>query len=160
MKRRSFLLAILPLFLFLAPFARAAPETRAVQEDNIREAVFRHQFGNNASGQKQGAKVYFLSLGWKTDPSDEFMARFAGNTPPVKKVSEADSSAMKGVHDKKTGESGLIFNVGKITWKSDTEATANGGYYKAGLSASGNTYTLEKKDGVWTVTKDVMNWIS
>ena len=60
--------------------------------------------------------------------------------------------------DKKTGEQGLIFNVTRIQWKSDTEV--EGGYYEAGLSASGNTYTLKKDKGKWQVTKDKMDWIS
>ena len=39
-------------------------------------------------------------------------------------------------------------------------ATVNGGYFEAGLSASGNVYTVERLKGVWTVVKDEMTWIS
>jgi hypothetical protein len=36
-----------------------------------------------------------------------------------------------------------------------------GGYFEAGLSASGNTYTLgRQRDGSWLVTSDQMQWIS
>jgi len=32
--------------------------------------------------------------------------------------------------------------------------------YEAGLSASGNTYTVKKIKGKWKVTNDKMHWIS
>lgn len=54
----------------------------------------------------------------------------------------------------------LIFRVTSIKWKSDTEVDVSGGYYEAGLSASGNTYTVKKEKGKWKVTNDKMHWIS
>ncbi|MGO8925829.1 MAG: hypothetical protein ACLQU3_02885 [Limisphaerales bacterium] len=154
---------ITSLFLFLA-FASVsvgADPARQRQEDDIREAVFRWQFDHNVSGQQKKAKVYFLSVGEKYgDPSDEFIKRFADNKPPVRKRSECTADAGKGVLDKKTGEQGLIFNVTSIKWSSDTEVEVEGGYYEAGLSASGNIYTVKKEKGKWKVTKDKMGWIS
>jgi hypothetical protein len=135
---------------------------KAAEELDIRETTFRYQFGKNASGQQQSAKSFYLAVSAddkQTDPDDAFIERFAGNEPPVKKVSECDSSGA-GVVDKKTGESGLIFKTGAIKWVSDTEVEISGGYYEAGLSASGNTYYLKKVNGKWTVIKDVMHWIS
>ena len=133
--------------------------------EDIREATFRHQFGMNASGQQTSAKVYFLSItddktGKSIDPSAAFLKRFAGNQPRVGGVSECKASAEKGVLDIKTGEQGLIFSVDTIRWISETKVAVGGGSYEAGLSASGNTYMLEKKDGKWVVVKDVRNWIS
>jgi hypothetical protein len=154
---------ITSLFLFLA-FASVsvgADPARQRQEDDIREAVFRWQFDHNVSGQQKKAKVYFLSVGDNYgDPSDEFIKRFADNKPPVRKRSECTADAGKGVLDKKTGGQGLIFNVTRIQWKSDTEVEVEGGYYEAGLSASGNTYTLKKDKGKWQVTKDKLDEIS
>jgi len=94
---------------------------RSGDEDDIREAVFRFQFDHNASGLQQNAKVYFLSLGkGDKDPSDEFMERFRGQKPPVKKVSQGTVS-VTGVKDKETREQGLIFRVTSIKWISHTE---------------------------------------
>ena len=154
---------ILPMLLAFtsgcASIASGAP--RLSQEDNIREAVFRYQFNHNASGQQQRAAFYCLAVGEKrSDPSDEFMKRFADHKPPVRKVSECQIDPSKGVIDKRTGTSGLVFRVTGITWISDSEVEAAGGYYEAGLSSSGNTYTLTKQHGQWKVSKDKMNWIS
>jgi hypothetical protein len=66
----------------------------------------------------------------------------------------------RGVVDKDTGKSGLIFSVGAIKWISDTEAEVSGGYYEAGLSSSGNVYFVKRRDGKWVVTGDKMLWIS
>jgi hypothetical protein len=138
---------------------------RTAQLDDIREATFRYQFVKNASGLQQNAKVYFLAitdprLERPKNPSDTFLARFAGNHPRVAKVSASDSTAMTGVKDKQTGEQRLIFNVGAIRWISNTTVEVDGGYYEASESAAGSTYYLVKKDGRWIVQRDVMHWIS
>jgi hypothetical protein len=122
--------------------------------------VFRHLFEHNASGQQKKAGVYCLSLREDADPSDEFMKRFAGHNPPVRKLSECSIGPFDGVVDKRTHKVGLKFRVSSITWISATEAEATGGYFEGGLSASGNTYTVKKVHGKWRVTKDKMNWIS
>jgi len=116
---------------------------------------------HNGSGQQRNAEVYFLEVGEKgADPTDEFMKRFADQKPPVRKVSACTASAGKGVLDKKTGQKGLIFRITSIEWKSDKKIDVRGGYYEAGLSASGNTYTVKKEKGKWKVTNDKMHWIS
>jgi hypothetical protein len=127
-------------------------------EDDIREAVFRYQFKHNASGQQQNTKVYFLSVGKNKDPSDAFMARFRNHKPPVKKRSDATGKFE--VIDKKTGDRGLIFSAGTIKQLDNDKVIVDGGYYEAGLSSSGNAYTVERKDNKWVVTKDQMLWIS
>jgi len=151
----SFLL----LFVF-ASVGLSADDARKIQEDDIREAVFRWQFEHNDSFQQEKAKVYFLEVGEKEgDPSDELTKRFAGNKPPVRKRSVCSVST-RGDFDKKTGEKGLVFRVRIIEWKSDTEVEVKGGYHEHGLSASGNTYTMKQKSGKWRVTNDKMDWIS
>lgn len=127
-------------------------------EDDTREAVFRYEFAHNASGQQQNAKVYFLSLDKDKDPSDAFMSRFKDHKPPVKKRSQATREAE--VIDKDTGERGLIFRATAIKQLDENKVTVDGGYYEAGLSSSGNTYTVERIKHKWVVTKDLMNWIS
>ena len=148
------------LFAFLS-VGMGADNARQSQEDDIREAVFRWQFDHNVSGQQKKAKVYSLAVGEKySDPSDQFMKRFADNQPPVRKRSECNADAGKGVLDKKTGEQGLLFHVTSIKWKSDAQVEVEGGYYEAGLSASGNIYTLKNERGNWKVTNDKLVEIS
>jgi hypothetical protein len=155
------IIAQLFLLVGFASLGLAADKSRENQTGDIREAVFRWQFDHNASGQQKKAQVYFLEIGQKGgDPSDEFMKRFVDHKPPVRKVSACSADAGKGVLDKTTGEKGLIFRVTSIDWKSDTEVDVQGGYYEAGESASGNTYTLKKEKGKWKVTNDKMHWIS
>ena len=138
-------------------------KTRAADEDNIREAVYRYQFQHNASGLKQNAKAYFLGIekGRQiADPSDAFMKRFAGAKPPAKKWSQAEFRPDKGIVDKTTGERGLGFHTGAIKWISRAKVEVEGGYQEANLSASKNTYTLVKKGSRWVVTQDRLRAIS
>jgi hypothetical protein len=144
-----------------APIDSAAK--KLVQEEHIREAVFRYQFENNVSGQQKSAKAYFLSLGAAgkpSDPSNELLARFINHNPPVKKVSQCTFSVSEGVKDRSTGERGLVFMITKINWISSTSVEVEGGYYEAGLSGSANRYLVKFKNGKWVVTEDTMLWIS
>lgn len=141
-------------------FKQAIVEQSPVEAD-IREAVFHYQFKRNASGQQQRASAYFLIIGEQDgNPSDEFIRRFASHSPPVKPASRCWSSMRRGVVDKDTGRSGLIFSVGSIKWINDTEVEVSGGYYEAGLSSSGNIYFVKRRGGKWEVTGDKMLWIS
>lgn len=154
---------ILPMLLAfaLACTNGASDADRLKQQDDIREAVFRYQFAHNASGQQTGAAVYCLWVGEKaTDPSDDFMRRFANHKPPVRKMSECKADPSHGVIDKRTGAQGLGFRATSIKWLSDIEVEVEGGYYEAGLSASGNTYIVNKQKGKWVVSSDRMNWIA
>jgi hypothetical protein len=131
---------------------------KPADEDDIREAVFRYEFAHNASGQQQHAKVYFLSVDKDEDPSDAFMSRFKDHQPPVKKRSRATGEFE--VIDRDTGERGLIFRATTIKQLGEDKVEVDGGYYEAGLSSSGNTYAVARKDHEWVVTKDEMRWIS
>ncbi len=155
--------AIRTTLLALACLSTAGTQsdaTRLREEDDVREAVFRYQFERNSSGQQKRAGVYCLSIGENADPSDEFIKRFANHSPPVRKISACTVGPFDGVVDKLTHKLGLVFRVSSIKWISGYEVEATGGYYEAGLSASGNTFTVSKRLGKWKVTKDKMNWIS
>lgn len=136
--------------------------------DEIREAVFRYQFLHNASGQQQNAGAYFIGLyvpddylhgTHYVDPTDNLLARFAGNVPPVKKSSECTYS-VQGVFDIRTGARGLLFRIESIREIDPNQVEATGGYFEAGLSASGNVYTVTRTNDRWTVVKDRLIWIS
>jgi hypothetical protein len=141
--------------------------TQLTAQDTVRVVVFRYQFDHNHSGQQHTAKVYFLSVMvleestgyWDDhDPSSGVLRCFDGNTPPVKAFSKCRRSE-EGAFDLETNEMGLLFQTGAIRWITNDQAEVDGGYFEGGLSASGDTYYLERKDGQWIVTKDVMHWI-
>src|SRR5689334_427177 len=123
-----------------AILSRAADISRESQVNDIREAVFRYQFEHNASGQQQSAHDYYLAIGDKdSDPSDEFMKRFAHHKPPVRKASASRIVPSTGaVVNRRNGRTGLLFNVSAITWVSDTEVNVIGGYSEGNVSASGD----------------------
>jgi hypothetical protein len=150
------------MLLITGTLAVCGAETaRQTDEMNIREAVFRCQFTNDASGVNLKGKVFFLQMGEdkKADPSDEFMQCFAGHTPPVRKASACEIRP-HGPVDRKTGEAGLVFHVGAIKWISDTDVDVEGGFYEGMRSAAGYTFTLKKEDGKWRVIKSRLEWIS
>jgi hypothetical protein len=134
-------------------------QDRDMDKQDIREAVFRYQFNHNASGQQQNAKVYFLSLDQDKDPSNEFMERFKGTEPPVKKASQASKSA-GGVVDKETGERGLLFRITSIKRLGENEVEVEGGYFEAGQSASRNVYRVKHENGKWVVKEEKLKRIS
>ncbi|MBA4016857.1 MAG: hypothetical protein C0483_06700 [Pirellula sp.] len=122
-------------------------EPSEVEHAAVREALLRHQFKRNASGAQQNAKAYFIQIDDK-DPDDAFLNRFDGHAPPVRLGSQF-----------RVGD-GLLFHVEAFKWIDANTVEASGGYYEANLSSSGNSYRLERKNGVWQVTVDKMNWIS
>jgi hypothetical protein len=132
----------------------------SAEVDDVREAALRYMFQKNASGAQQRAHVFCIAFADK-DPPAAFLSRLDDVHPTVKPSSACDASAAKGVTDKSTGQSGLLFNLdGDIRWTDANHAEIDGGYYEAGLSASGNTYYVERKNGKWVVIRDVMHWIS
>jgi hypothetical protein len=139
--------------------------SRSAYEDDVLEAVFRHQFGHDASGLQWRARVFFLSV-YDRDPSNNLMDRFERHEPPVKRVSECEISAKaRGtsaiwVVDSNTGEPGLIYRVERITWVSDAEAEVTGGYYAGGRAGSGNLYRVVREGEEWVVKKDTPQWVS
>jgi hypothetical protein len=154
-------LRLLFLVLTSAYFSLATDTNRIGQEDHIREVVFRYQFEHNASGQQKRAHAFCLALGEKgSDPAEQLMKRFAHHRPPVRKASACHVTSSGEVIDNHTNESALIFFISSITWISDSEVKAEGGYEEGNVSSSGNTYTVRKQNSKWEVTDDKMNSIS
>jgi len=121
----------------------------SAEEAAIYEAVFRYQFLHNASAAQQQARAYFLQVDGKNPPPD-FLECFSGHAPPV----------TKGSRFRLHGTGGLLFRVDGIKWLDDDHVEVGGGYYEGPLSASGNTYHVTRKAGVWVVERDVMWMIS
>jgi len=142
------------------PVSTTQPTARENDRLDVLEAVFRHQFGHNGSAGQQKVDYYFLSLDKNADPPAELLARFKGESPKVFPISFAKASPGQWVKHKDLGGRGLVFRITSIAWLDEDTAEVKGGYYEAVLSASGNTYTVTRKNGVWRVTDDEMNWIS
>jgi hypothetical protein len=99
----------------------------------------------SASAQQQSANLYFLSLEHPSiDPSGCLLARFSKHQPQVKK--NTDSVDHAGVLDTVTGKRGLRFYISTIKWLNADEVQVEGGYYEGGLSASGNRYSVERRN--------------
>ena len=121
--------------------------SRAVEEENIIELVFRHQI--EEEGKSEGVAVFFLSRGEDTDPSDEFMRRFV-DMPGVRKFSQGNKRG-DGVTDKRTGERGVILKVHRIEWISDAEVKVGTGTYAWGMGQSGYVCRVGRDNGRWIV---------
>jgi hypothetical protein len=162
-KRYTISATIAFMLLCTGAMAQSSPPI----DPDIAETTFRYQFAHNASGQQADAHVYCIGFAAtngespeRRDPSPEFLSRFGDVTPPVKAYSQCSTSADKGVIDKATGKEGLIFTISSVKCADATRCEVEGGYYEASLSASGNTYYLERHDAKWVVVKDVMHWIA
>jgi hypothetical protein len=138
--------AIAPMERFLS-FLRS-PADRAIQEDDIRESVFRYRMDHEHIDGP-----FFLDIDGK-DPSDTFMARFAN---PGRKVKEASQSYFRKdlphgrLCDRSTDEPGVAFSVRAISWLSLGRVEVRGGMYCGGLCADSGIYRLKKKNGRWAV---------
>ena len=121
--------------------------SRAVEEANIMEAVFRNQIAEENSSEGKG--VIFLSLAGDMDPRDEFMHRFA-DMPLVRKVSQANKRG-DGVTDKQTGERGIILNVHRLEWTSNAEVSVDVGTYAWGWGQSGSVCRVVLQNDKWVV---------
>lgn len=134
------------------------------EDDAIRLAVYRYLVQHNASGGQLRVPFVCLEIDQgdhPRDPSPFIMAAMRKSPVRVVPGSACESSA-RGVFlkaDHAAGE-GLVFRTEEVEIAGD-KAKVTGGYFEAGLSASGNLYSLERQpDGSWLVTHDEMQWIS
>ena len=118
---------------------------------DLLETFFRYKFENNASAQKQDAEAYFLEIEGE-DPSPEFLARFTGHSPPVKKGSEfvmGGSIVIDG--EAPTEGNGLLFRIDSYKWIGlfGNCVKISGGYSEGNLSASWASYIWIRRKGKW-----------
>ncbi|MGH9509955.1 MAG: hypothetical protein ACRD2M_08460 [Terriglobales bacterium] len=144
-------------------FSRVPPD-RSIQEDDIREAVFRYRIKERYTEFSQSPS--FLTIDGK-DPSDAFMARFAGAKPPVKKgsgayVKENPFTEMVGDPNKRPPLEGMLrdrsndkkafsVHVGEISWMTPALVEVKGGTYCGWTCGDGGLFRVVKKDGQWRV---------
>ena len=115
------------------------------------EVFFRYKFENNASGQQQEAEAYFLEIQGE-DPPPEFLARFQGHSPPIKKGSEfvmEGSIVREG--ETPTEGNGLLFRIDSYRWVGLFRncVKISGGYSEAELSASWASHIWMRRKGKW-----------
>ena len=119
-------------------------ETLEPETLDLFEAFFRYKFDNNYSGAQQNAEAYFLEIDGE-DPPPEFLARFEGHSPPVKKGSEFImwSEFVRG--------NGLLFRIDsyKRFGRFRNRAIISGGYSEGDLSASWASYIWVRRKGKW-----------
>jgi hypothetical protein len=149
----------------LANRAAATPQpARASDEEEIRLAVYRYLVGHNASGAQARAPFVCLEINQddqSRDPSPFILTAMSESRPRAVPVSACESG-QDGVFLKSDHAAGrgLVLRTEKVKIDGG-KATVTGGYFEAGLSASGDVYTLERqRDGSWVVTSDEMQWIS
>ena len=115
------------------------------------ETFFRYKFENNASAEKQDAEAYFLEIAGE-DPPPEFLARFKGHSPSVKKGSEfvmGGSIVIEG--EAPTEGNGLLFRIDSYQWIGlfGNCVKISGGYSEGNLSASWASYIWIRRKGKW-----------
>lgn len=122
--------------------SQGSSPTRAADEQDIAEAVFRYQFDHNASGLQNKAARYCLSLPGDRSPGEAFLQRFAGNQPPVASADECE----------RVGGKNLYFRVQKYDWRKENEVWIRGGYSEGRLSSSVEAFRVVRRNGRWVVT--------
>ncbi|HUO93646.1 MAG TPA: hypothetical protein VMU22_12020 [Rhizomicrobium sp.] len=147
----------------LSPAAASQLITLSQTNLDIAEAAFRHLFGDTT---KPGPARCIALLGpdgshQSSDPTPEFLARFADIPPPVKGPSGCGKAADGiGVADKETGKFAVYYSVGFPKCASETECDVEASYFAAPTAAAAWTYHMKKRDGKWVVTGEEMKWIS
>jgi hypothetical protein len=124
-----------------------------IQEDDIREAVFRYRISSKNSNSR-----VFLRIDGK-DPSDTFMARFADLNPPVEKASGARLKSTW-LRDGLTGEQAVELSVGSISWISVDRVEVPGSSYCGMRCADVGIYRVVKRNGHWVVEQYEVKGIS
>jgi hypothetical protein len=125
------------------------------EEADVYEAVFRyqfkHEFSDSIDGDQSIGGCFLLIRG--RDPPKEFLARFIGYLPPVKKGSQYAADA------------GIQFSAERITWIDDSTVTVEGGHYMSsyqwprknyimpGSTKAVRAYFLTRKNGRWDVQR-------
>jgi len=135
--------------------AQETPEDRG---DDVREAVYKYMFDKYMPELQADVEIYYLAVGSRSDPRSDLVERFKGHVPPVRKVSASSRLGTGGVHDRSTGQKGVVFNIGSLKWIGEKEAIATGGLYQGGESVASSTFHVEWLDGEWVITEEDMDY--
>lgn len=146
------LIVRLALFCAFTSNILAADTSRLRQEDDIREAVLRYQFKDYElqHQHERSASCYCVSIGETepTDPSDNFLRRFDYYRPSVRGASACDYRD-GGVVEKHSVNAAVVFNIGSITWVSNSAVTVEGSYAEGNFGGVGYVYRLYREKRKW-----------
>lgn len=120
------------------------------EKEEIALAVFRYQLTHcrlNAT-----PRIYFLALGFNTDPTDNFMRKFAGSEQTVKMFSKSDYKDGY-VIDKETGERGVRLSVTEVKLLANGDAEVKGACFSAFGTIDDQIYSVVKENKEWVVKK-------
>ena len=155
-----FALALLALVVGLSAatvwYLKRPAFSRATEEENIAELVFRHQIEEERKAE--GDSIFFLARPADTDPSDSFMRRFEGMRL-VRRFSQS-KKVTDGVKDKETGERGIILDVHRIVWLNNAEVKVGVGTYVWGGGQSGSVCRVVREGGRWAVKECELTMIT
>ena len=109
---------------------------------DICESSLRYFFDHNESAAKNNAEAYYVLIHGH-NPTTEFLERFHGSSPPVKKGSAYRETDLQ-----------ILFKIENYESPADGQWLVTIRYREGPLSASTHELLLEKNDGRWTITKD------
>jgi len=122
-----------------------SPDEKTVED--IREAVFRYQFGRKAD-------CYCISVEKEQNPSKELMQRFINYSPQVRMSSECkiapneDFARFRDV----SGKTIIFHTVRSVKLKMWKRAEAEGSWELGPLHGEAHRYFLKYENGAWKVT--------
>ena len=142
--------------------------SRQMQDDDIKEAVFRYQLVYNNSGYIWNGNVaqeisVFGFAAADLDPVDFIIRRFYDLDDafyyqrlvhlqrPARKYSQLRNVLGAPYYDLETGGQALLFWVGPIRWTSALQVEAEGGYYAGGRNSEKDVFFLSGYDDSWQV---------
>jgi hypothetical protein len=140
------------LLLSLSVSQAVGTASKAEIEDQIREAVLKYMFEHSATEQHLHTSTFIIAINKGKDPSDEFMKRFDGHKPIVKKLWQSTYTSDTGaIVDKETGRGAILYNVGSVEWINEKESMLEGSYYIAMLYGGGCRYRVVQEGSKWEV---------
>jgi len=146
----------------------AGPPVGAKSEDFDIDKSLAHEVSFTWLIQQTGpAETVFLSFGGRTsqgtDPSDEFLAKYASLKRKVRKGSRAivlpggEDGDDRYVYDRDTKEAGVLITVGDGHHISGNKVEVDWSVYRGRSNGYGGTFVIEKKDANWTIV-ELSDW--
>ncbi len=103
-------------------------------------------------------KVFFLGDS-RGDPDKALLRSLSGKRLRVKPASASVVSMYSktfmayAVKDRQTGEIGVILSVDTIHWETPHRVRVRASYYSGGVYAGSAVFTLDRKGGIWSITR-------
>jgi uncharacterized protein (TIGR02996 family) len=122
-----------------------AAADRRLAEDEVREAVYRHQMGE--PGGFGG--IWYLQCEKRQDPPAATLARLTAQGYSVQPHSLRSSEGR-----------GVVLTAGQVHWRERGLCEVDGSVYHGPLAAHGAIYHVQAQGTKWVVTRSRGTWIS